>query len=55
MLPTYTYQFTVFAMALEEVKFDFVKHNKDSNVLPIVCLPHMLHGQIHITTLIRPQ
>jgi len=29
-------------MALEEVKFDFVRH-KDSNVLLVVCLHHMLH------------
>jgi len=42
-------------MALEEVKFDFVRNNRDSNVLVVVCLHHMLHlRQIHITTLISP-
>lgn len=55
MLSTYTYWFTVLAMALEEVKFDFVRCKEESNVLPVVCLHHMLHlRQIHITTLISP-
>jgi len=42
-------------MALEEVNFDFVRHKKDSNVLLLVCLHHMVHlRQVHITTLISP-
>jgi hypothetical protein len=49
------YRFTVFAMALEEVKFDFDTQKRDSNVLIVVCLHHMLHlRQIHITTLMSP-